>query len=143
VTTALTAQQLINQQLQNLQQLEELLGVEKEVLQKQNPDALILVTEQKNTLLEIIQELDKQNAQSPTFKDEISSGNHNDVLAEIEATLLRCKDKNHVNGQVIQHSSLAVERMKNSLLENHNRSSMTYNSKGKTSGGLSSMGIKA
>jgi flagella synthesis protein FlgN len=33
--------------------------------------------------------------------------------------------------------------MKNSLLENHNRSSMTYDKKGKTSGRLSSLGIKA
>ncbi len=143
MTIALTAEHLINQQLQNLQKLEELLGVEKEVLQKQDPEALTIVTEQKNTLLLTIQQLDEQNAQNPVFKNEIASGNHSEVLAEIEAILLRCKDKNHVNGQVIQQSSLAVERMKNSLLENHNRSSMTYDNKGKTSGGLSSLGIKA
>ncbi len=141
--TALTVGQLIAQQLQNLQQLEELLSVEKEVLQKHNPDALVEITEQKNVLLQTIQKFDEHNSQVPLFKDEISSGNHSDVLAEIEATLLRCKDMNHVNGQIIQQSSLAVERMKNSLLENHNRSSMTYDKKGKTSGGLSSLGIKA
>lgn len=141
--TALTVGQLIAQQLQNLQQLEELLSVEKEVLQKHSPDALVEITDQKNVLLQTIQQFDEQNSQVPLFKDEIASGNHSEVLAEIEATLLRCKDMNHVNGQVIQQSSLAVERMKNSLLENHNRSSMTYDSKGKTSGGLSSLGIKA
>ncbi len=141
--TALTVGQLIAQQLQNLQQLEELLSVEKEVLKKHNPDALVEVTEQKNVLLQTIQEFDEQNSQIPLFKDEIASGNHSEVLAEIEKILLRCKDMNHVNGQVIQQSSLAVERMKNSLLENHNRSSMTYDNKGKTSGGLSSLGIKA
>ena len=141
--TALTVGQLIAQQLQNLQQLEELLQVEKEVLQKQNPDALVDVTNKKNLLLQTIQDFDQQNAQAPLFKDEITSGVHDEALAIIEATLLRCKDMNHVNGQVIQQSSLAVERMKNSLLENHNRSSMTYDSKGKTSGGLSSLGIKA
>jgi len=141
--TALTVGQLIAQQLQNLQQLEELLSVEKEVLKKHNPDALVEITEQKNVLLQTIQEFDEQNSQIPLFKDEIASGNHSEILAKIEATLLRCKDMNHVNGQVIQQSSLAVERMKNSLLENHNRSSMTYDSKGKTRGGLSSLGIKA
>jgi flagella synthesis protein FlgN len=141
--TTLTVGQLIAQQLQNLQQLEELLSAEKEVLQKHNPDALVEITEQKNSLLQTIQQFDEQNSQVPLFKDEIASGNHSELLAEIEATLLRCKDMNHVNGQVIQQSSLAVERMKNSLLENHNRSSMTYDSKGKTSGGLSSLGIKA
>jgi flagella synthesis protein FlgN len=141
--TTLTVGQLIAQQLQNLQQLEELLSAEKEVLKKHNPDALVEITEQKNILLQTIQEFDEQNSQIPLFKDEIASGNHSDLLAEIESTLLRCKDMNHVNGQVIQQSSLAVERMKNSLLENHNRSSMTYDNKGKTSGGLSSLGIKA
>jgi len=141
--TALAAEQLIAQQLQNLRQLEELLIVEKEVLQKLDPAALASVTEQKNTLLQAIQQLDEQNAQNPLLENEISSGIHANELAEIEAILLRCKNKNQVNGQVVQQSSLAVERMKNALLENHNRSSMTYNNKGKKSGGLSSLGIKA
>jgi flagella synthesis protein FlgN len=141
--TALTAEQLIAQQLQNLQQLEDLLVLEKAVLQKQDPEDLITVTQQKNTLLQSIQKLDEKNAQDPVLKNEIESGIHQKKIDEIEAILIRCKNKNHVNGQVIQQSSLAAERMKNSLLENHNRSSMTYNSKGKKSGGLSSLGIKA
>ncbi|TWX54151.1 flagellar export chaperone FlgN [Colwellia hornerae] len=141
--TALAAEQLIAQQLHNLQQLEELLSVEKEVLQKQSPQALTAVTEQKEALLKTIQQLDEQNAQNVVLKNEVKSGIHQHKIAEIEAILLRCKDKNQVNGQIIQQSSLAAERMKNSLLENHNRSSMTYNSKGKKSGGLSSLGIKA
>jgi flagella synthesis protein FlgN len=140
---ALAAGQLIAQQLENLQQLEELLIVEKDVLQKQDPELLISVTEQKNNLLQKIQQLDESNSQSVILKAEIDSGIHQKEIAEIEAILLRCKNKNHINGLVIQQSSLAAERMKNSLLENHNRSSMTYNSKGKKSGGLSSLGIKA
>ena len=59
--TALAAEQLIAQQLHNLQQLEELLSVEKEVLQKQSPQALTAVTEQKKALLKAIQQLDEQN----------------------------------------------------------------------------------
>jgi flagella synthesis protein FlgN len=141
--TALTAEQLIAQQLQNLQQLENLLVLEKAVLQKQDPEDLISLTQQKNTLLQTIQKLDEKNAQDPVFKHEIESGIHQKKIDEIEAILIRCKNKNLVNGQVIQQSSLAAERMKNSLLESHNRSSMTYNSKGKKSGGLSSLGIKA
>ncbi len=141
--TALAAEQSIAQQLQNLQQLEDLLVLEKEVLQNQDPEALISLTEKKSNLLQTIQQLDEKNAQDSVFKNEIDSGIHQKKIAEIEAILIRCKNKNHVNGLVIQQSSLAAERMKNSLLENHNRSSMTYNSKGKKSGGLSSLGIKA
>jgi flagellar biosynthesis protein FlgN len=141
--TALAAEQIIAQQLQNLQQLEDLLVLEKEVLQNQDPEALISLTEKKSNLLQTIQTLDEKNAQNAEFKKEVDSGIHQKNISEIEAILIRCKNKNHVNGLIIQQSSLAAERMKNSLLENHNRSSMTYNSKGKKSGGLSSLGIKA
>ena len=66
--TALAAEQLITQQLQNLQQLEELLSVEKEVLQKQDPEALTSVTERKSILLQKIQQLDEHNAQNSLLK---------------------------------------------------------------------------
>lgn len=134
---------MINTQLSQLQQLEEVIDNEKAILQKSSPDELSAVTEQKNQLLLAIQDLDQQFAQSPTFKQEKLQGSFDVQLAEIEQTLLRCKEKNQVNGQVIQQSQLAVERLKTTLLQQHNKSSMTYDSKGKTSGGLSSLGIKA
>lgn len=134
---------LINTQLSQLQQLEEVIDNEKAILQKSSPDELSKVTEQKNQLLLAIQDLDQQFAQSPNFKQEKSQGAFDIQLAEIERILVRCKEKNQVNGQVIQQSQLAVERLKTTLLQQHNKSSMTYDSKGKTSGGLSSLGIKA
>jgi flagella synthesis protein FlgN len=138
-----TAQELIEQQQHNLHTLEELLLTEKEILQQQNPDKLVKVTEDKNNLLTAIQSLDKTLSQNILFKQGKESGIFDVILSDIEATLLRCKDKNHVNGQVIQQSQLAVDRMKTSLLTNHNKSSMTYDNKGKTHGGLSSLGLKA
>ncbi|MCO4799700.1 MAG: flagellar protein FlgN [Colwelliaceae bacterium] len=134
---------LIEKQLTQLEQLEIIIDTEKDILQQQDPEKLIEITEKKNQLLLAIQTLDQQFEQSITFKKEKSQGVFKGLLETIEDTLLRCKEKNHVNGQVIAHSQLAVERMKTSLLQNHNKSSMTYDSKGKTSGGLSSLGIKA
>ena len=134
---------LIDKQLRQLQQLEIIIDSEKEILQAQNPNKLVEVTEQKNQLLIAIQSLDQEFEQSLQFKKEKADGVFAEQLAIIESTLLRCKDKNHVNGQIIAHSQLAVERMKTSLLQNHNKPSMTYDSKGKTSGGLSSLDIKA
>ncbi len=134
---------LIEKQLTQLEQLEIIIDTEKDILQQQDPEKLIEITEKKNQLLLAIQILDQQFEQSITFKKEKSQGVFKGLLETIEDTLLRCKEKNHVNGQVIAHSQLAVERMKTSLLQNHNKSSMTYDSKGKTSGGLSSLGIKA
>lgn len=138
-----TPQQLVSKQLSQLTQLETLLTAEKEILQQQNPDALIEITSEKNSLLVAIQEIDNAIGQSFEFKQEKLAGNFADELSEIEAILLRCKKQNQVNGLIIHQSQLSVERMKTSLLESHNKSSMTYDNKGKTSGGLSSLGIKA
>lgn len=134
---------MVSQQLSQLLQLETLLNTEKEILQQQNPNALISITADKNNLLITIQEIDNAIGQSFEFKQEKLSGNFDSELADIEACLVRCKKQNQVNGLIIHQSQLSVERMKTSLLENHNKSSMTYDSKGKTSGGLSSLGIKA
>ena len=139
----ITPQQLVSQQLSQLTQLEALLDTEKDVLQQQNPDALIKITSEKNTLLLAIQDIDNAIGQSFEFKQEKLAGSFETELVDIEASLTRCKKQNLINGLIIHQSQLSVERMKTSLLENHNKSSMTYDSKGKTSGGLSSLGIKA
>ena len=139
----ITPQQLVSQQLSQLTQLEALLSTEKDILQQQNPEALISITADKNQLLLAIQNIDNAIGQSFEFKQEKQAGNFSTELSDIEACLLRCKQQNQINGLIIHQSQLAVERMKTSLLENHNKSSMTYDSKGKTSGGLSSLGIKA
>ncbi|MFT6194783.1 MAG: flagella synthesis protein FlgN [Cognaticolwellia sp.] len=139
----LIPQQLVSQQLSQLTQLETLLDTEKDVLQRQNPDALIHLTAEKNDLLLAIQNIDNAIGKSFEFKQEKLAGKFTNLLSDIAATLMRCKKKNQINGLIIHQSQLSVERMKTSLLENHNKSSMTYNSKGKTSGGLSSLGIKA
>ncbi|MGB2741595.1 MAG: flagellar export chaperone FlgN [Cognaticolwellia sp.] len=138
-----TPQQLVSQQLSQLTQLEALLHTEKDILQQQSPDALISITADKNNLLLAIQEIDNAIGQSFEFKQEKLAGNFTDELLDIQTSLERCKQQNQVNGLIIHQSQLSVERMKTSLLENHNKSSMTYDSKGKTSGGLSSLGIKA
>jgi flagella synthesis protein FlgN len=143
VSEKITPQQLVSQQLSQLTQLEALLSTEKEVLQQQSPDALIKITAEKNTLLLAIQDVDNAIGQSFEFKQAKLAGHFSDELSQIKEILERSKKQNQINGLIIHQSQIAVERMKTSLLENHNRSSMTYDSKGKTSGGLSSLGIKA
>jgi len=136
-------EQNLSTQLAQLTKLESLLVAEKDTLQGNNPEALTALSEEKNELLLAIQALDQTIEQSPTFKQEKQQGLYESQLAEIKAKLTRCKELNGINGQIIAQSQLAVERMKTSLLQNHNKSSMTYDNKGKASGGLKSLGIKA
>lgn len=134
---------LLEKQIEQLESLLHILQLEHEILQQHDPEALINVTEKKNDLLLAIQTLDQQIGTSQEFIKGKYDGLFNDEINTIEVKLDKCKEKNEVNGMIIQHSQLAVERMKSSLLENNNRSSVTYNNKGKKSGGLTSIGIKA
>jgi len=135
--------ELINQQLAQLIALETIIDSEKEILQRHVPENLTEITETKNQQLLAIEILDKKLSQSRLFKQEKTNGLYSEELSEIETILIRCKEKNQINGQLIEHSQLAVERMKTSLLQENNKSSMTYDNKGKTHGGLSSLDIKA
>ena len=143
MSTENTHAQMLTQQLSQLTKLEIVIDNEKAILQQHNPDKLSNITEEKNQLLLSIQTLDSKLAQSLNFKKDKADGKYAEQLSSIETTLLRCKDKNFVNGQIIEQSQLAVERMKTSLLQNHNKSSMTYDKKGKTNGGLSILKVKA
>jgi flagella synthesis protein FlgN len=134
---------LLNQQHKQLTELVELIANEKLILQQHNPDALLLISQEKNTLLIAIEALDHQISQDKGFAQEKSAGKLTKALADISSLLEHCKQQNIVNGQIIQQSQLAVERMKTSLLENHNKNAITYDNKGKKSAGLSSLGLKA
>ena len=137
------SKELLAQQLSQLQELEQVITEEKLVLQQHQPDALLQVSEKKNQLLLSIQNLDKQISLNQVFAQDKAAGFLSQELSDIESLLKLCQQKNQVNGQIIAQSQLAVERMKTSLLESHNKTSVTYDSKGKRSGGLSSIGLKA
>tara|TARA_R110001583_G_scaffold9788_2_gene45883 strand:- start:644 stop:1075 length:432 start_codon:yes stop_codon:yes gene_type:complete len=137
------SKELLAQQFSQLQELEQIITDEKLVLQQHQPDALLQISEKKNQLLLSIQKLDQQIRINQAFAQDKAAGFLSQKLTEIENLLTLCQQKNQVNGQIIAQSQLAVERMKTSLLESHNKTSVTYDSKGKKSGGLSSIGLKA
>ncbi len=136
-------EQLVNQQLAQLQALKTVLDTEKEILQQHNPDKLTEITQQKNTLLLEIKSLDSIIGRNTEFAQGKAAGKYQSELTEIKELLNHCQERNAVNGQIIQQSQLAVERMKTSLLESHNKSAITYDEKGKKSAGLSSLNLKA
>ena len=139
----LTPTEFLAKQHQQLSLLDQIIVNEKQILQQHDPEALLEISQEKNTLLLAIQHLDQQIGQDQRFAQDKAAGKLTQPLAEITELLLQCQQKNLVNGQIIQQSQLAVERMKTSLLENHNKNAITYNSKGKKSAGLSSLGLKA
>ncbi|HCM47174.1 MAG TPA: flagellar protein FlgN [Colwellia sp.] len=139
----LTPTELVAKQHQQLTLLSQVIANEKQILQQHDPQALLAVSQEKNTLLLAIQNLDQEIGQDKAFAQDKAAGKLTIELAEIADLLINCQQQNLINGQIIQQSQLAVERMKTSLLENHNKNAITYDKKGKKSAGLSSLGFKA
>ncbi len=134
---------LLTQQHEQLKSLEEIIANEKKILQQHDPDALLKISNEKNDLLIAIQTLDQEISVNQQFAQDKAAGILEKELAEITNLLTHCQKQNQVNGQIIQQSQLAVERMKTTLLESHSKNTITYDNKGKKSGGLSSIGLKA
>jgi flagella synthesis protein FlgN len=135
--------ELLGQQHQQLTVLAQIIANEKKILQQHDPEALLTISQEKNTLLLAIQQLDQEISKNQNFAQEKAAGKLTQQIADITELLNHCQQQNLVNGQIIQQSQLAVERMKTSLLENHNKNAITYDNKGKKSAGLSSIGLKA
>lgn len=136
-------EQLLQQQLSQLKQLETILITEKDILQSNKPEALVEITSQKSDVLALIEQTDQTLANTPEFNLGRKQGLFETEMTEINEGLKTCQELNTVNGHIIEQSALAVEKMKTSLMEMHSRSSMTYDSKGKKSAGLTSLNIKA
>ena len=139
----LSPQELINQQLSHLHTMEKLLVDEKQILEQHNPNNLTELIKKKNELLVAIKALDKFISLNTPFAQDKAKGLFEKELAEIAESLSRCKKQNVVNGNIIQQSQLAVDRMKSSLLDKHNKSAITYDGSGKKHAGLSSLNLKA
>jgi len=139
----LSPQELINQQLSQLHAMEKLLADEKKVLEQHNPNNLTELIKKKNELLVAIQSLDNFMSLHTPFAQGKAKGIFEEELAEIAESLTRCQKQNVINGNIIQQSQLAVERMKTSLLDSHNKSAVTYDGSGKKHAGLSSLNLKA
>lgn len=135
--------EILNKQNTHLCELESLLKDEHEVLQQHDPEKLIEINQSKNTLLTQIDSTDKLLASNTQFVEDKENGLYSSELKAIENILLSCKDLNQINGGIVHKSQISIERMRNSLLESHTKSTLTYDNKGKTSGGLSSINIKA
>ena len=139
----LSPQELINQQLSQLHAMEKLLANEKKILEQHEPNSLTHIINQKNELVGTIQALDNFISLNTPFAQAKAKGHFENELAEIAESLARCQKKNIVNGSIIKQSQLAVDRMKTSLLDRHNKSAVTYDGEGKKHASLSSLNLKA
>ena len=134
--------ELLERQNLLLDSLLTLLEEEFNLLKQRQVSELPEIANQKQQLLEQLQQQDHQISQHPdrdALKDELSP------LKEMLVEKLRdCQEKNEVNGKLIELNLAANRRLGSVLTQLRDRNSMTYDSKGSARAfGGSNLNLKA
>ena len=124
--------QALNQQLELTSTMLQVLEQEQSALANRAADQLVALAEQKQQLLESLQQIDGQIKQQlagqplPAELDELKQ--------QVQTQLATCMQQNTVNGKAIEMSLGSLNRLQNALIKQRAGNSMTYNGKGKTTG---------
>ena len=121
---------LENQQENNLSMLLTVLEEEFEVLKTRRLNDLTEVTQRKQELLDIIQEIDADMAQTVQQTQEKPS---RDTQKHLQEKLKHCKYQNEVNGKILELNLLANQRFMQFFAAMRDEGSLTYDAKGQTS----------
>jgi len=129
----------LQQQIELLQTLKKCLDSELELVVSRDADALMALVNEKEKLLNAIDENDALLRSAPLELSQAQS-----ELVETGKQLLQdCQKQTQVNALVVEKNQLRLQRIRNMMVSARNKESMTYTNKGKTHGGLLGNRIKA
>ncbi len=129
---------LLQQQQNLLQALQEVLDREFAALKHRNVMELSPLAANKTVLLEQLTQLDEQVRQNAT-PDEYQNWRDN-----LHSILRACRDKNEVNGKLIEMNLIASRKLGSILAKARDNDAVTYNDHGLTQPRSSlPLGIKA
>lgn len=134
---------LLQQQQQQLNELLSLLRQEFAALAKRDIEALEQLTASKITLLNLIQNNDKQLAEAPQLQQVKSMPDFSVMVAALDQLLAQCKQQNELNQLTLEQSQLRLAQFKHELLSSRGKSGLTYTSKGQPAVDNKGKGIKA
>ncbi|MGL5990476.1 MAG: flagellar export chaperone FlgN [Plesiomonas sp.] len=125
----MTLHALLTQQQTTLQTLEQLIDSELTALTEHQADQLLTLSEQKNVLLQTVQETDQQIAQHP---ERVQLDAQDALLLNVRQLLQSCQTKNHLLGEIMKEARISLSRLANQLMAVRGKEMMTYNADGKT-----------
>lgn len=132
-------------QITALQQLSGLLESELHLISSRDAEGLMKVVEQKQSLLDQIQDLDtqiKQDYQQLSAQEQQAS----DLQAKFEqaTTLLKdCQYRTEINQKAVEQGQLRLEHLRKLLLEVRAKENMTYDKSGKAIGKVGGKSVSA
>ncbi|MCF1426737.1 MAG: flagellar protein FlgN [Shewanella sp.] len=129
MTTDISA--LLDSQRQTLTKLHEVISDEKQALSQQQAESLLALAQQKQSLLQQLQQFDTQLSSHPEkarLTTDLAS-----AVADIKDALAHCQLANEANARLIEMNLASINRLASALQASRNASSLTYDGKGKTS----------
>ncbi|UAA39468.1 flagellar protein FlgN [Paraneptunicella aestuarii] len=134
--------EVITQQIALLSKLKMLLDSELQLISTRDAEALLNLVEQKQKVLNEIQEQDQRISElydpNKPQSDEVSA-----LFEQAKSLLEDCKYSTEVNSKAVEQGQLRLEHLRKVLIEARNRESMTYDKSGRAQGGTALKGIKA
>ncbi|KMT65493.1 flagellar export chaperone FlgN [Catenovulum maritimum] len=137
------ANELLDQQAEQLTSLGDLLQAELDAYKQRNTDKILDTAEAKQALLIKIQALDQSIAQLENLDELKQSESFQASVDAINHQLKEIKVQSAINERVIRTSLNNVTRLKQSILSLKNADSMTYDKQGQAKTQTLGKGIKA
>lgn len=135
----------IAKQLQNLRDLKALLEQELHLISSREPETLMHLLQDKQSLLDNIEAQD--SAVETLYNRSASSGPIPEVCDELlqgcKQVLFECKYLTQINAKSVEQGQLRLVHLRNFMMELRAKESMTYDRSGRTTGDSSSKGIQA
>ena len=130
------------QQIALLTKLRTLLDTELKLISARDAGALLKLVEEKQEVLEAIQQQDIVVAELYQAASEIAQDTQT-LLSQAKQLLEDCKFSTNVNAKAVEQGQLKLEHLRKLLIETRNKESLTYDKTGRAQGGSKIGTIKA
>ncbi|WP_325891948.1 flagella synthesis protein FlgN [Grimontia sp. NTOU-MAR1] len=132
MSEALSFEQLLQAQAENVNALLEVMENETSAISSRKAADIDVCAKQKLTLIQNIQLRDAQLAKCPELQS--PSEEHLTTISHIKTSLEKCHQLNDANGVALQRAHLSMHKLRNLFQEAAGKSEMTYDSEGQASG---------
>jgi len=124
---------LLSSQSTVLAELKAVITQERQALEAQDPDTLILLTRTKASLLDSLKNNDEIIAAHPELHTLASDPDLSQQVQQAKTLLAECQQLNAENESLIERSLASLNRFSHALQISRNANSLTYDGKGRTS----------
>lgn len=133
----------LTQQVANLESLASLLEKELYLISSRDAESLMALLEEKSTLLENIQSVDKQIEVLYQKENNTLDENAQALMDKANSILGDCKYRTEVNQKAVEQGQLRLTHLRNIMLELRAKESLTYDKSGKPNSGRLGSGVSA